>query len=48
MEAASMFCTDAFVQSSGPRWQRVHPQESLRSLVQRRGLLSRSNKHHFL
>lgn len=41
MEAASMLCTDAFVQSLGPRRQR----ESLRSLVQRWGLLSRSNKH---
>lgn len=48
MEAACMFCFDAFVRSSGLRWQRVRLWESLRSLVQRRGLPSRSNKHRFL
>jgi len=44
VEAACVFCFDAFVQSSGLRWRRARP----RSLVQRRGLPSRSNKHLFL
>lgn len=48
MEAAGMFCIDAFVRSSGPRWRRVRPWESPRSPVQRWGLTSRSNKHRFL
>lgn len=47
-EAALVFCINAFVRSSGLCWQRVCPQESLRSLVQRWGLPSRTNKHCFL